>query len=88
MAKQPYKATRPQLQSPDDSSQPPDDSPQPPSHSGPPSTRPSLDLPHVIDQVNGIQTFLSQERERDEARKRAWDKANVLLRGESKEESK
>lgn len=50
-----------------------------------PATQPPLDLPHMIDQVNGIQTFLSAERERDEARKRAWDRANKMLRGETKE---
>ena len=49
------------------------------------ATQPPLDLPHMIDQVNGIQTFLSAERERDEARKRAWDRANKMLRGETKE---
>lgn len=50
-----------------------------------PATQPPLDLSHMIDQVNGIQTFLSAERERDEARKRAWDRANKMLRGETKE---
>jgi len=38
--------------------------------------------------VNGIQTFLSAERERDEARKRAWERANAELRGEGKEQTK
>lgn len=50
-----------------------------------PATQPPLDLPHMIDQVNGIQTFLSAERERDEARKRAWERANKMLRGETGE---
>lgn len=52
------------------------------------ATQPPLDLPHMINQVNGIQTFLSAERERDEARKRVWDRANKMLRGETKEQTK
>ena len=66
-------------------SQPQLDPPTPLEPMDTPVTQPPLDLPHMIDQVNGIQTFLSAERERDEARKRAWDRANKMLRGETKE---
>ena len=66
-------------------SQPQLDPPTPLEPMDTPATQPPLDLPHMIDQVNGIQTFLSAERERDEARKRAWDRANKMLREETKE---
>ena len=39
----------------------------PPEPRDPISIRPPLDLPHVIRQVNGIQTFLAGERARKEA---------------------
>jgi hypothetical protein len=42
--------------------------PAPPQPQDSPATRPPLDLPHVINQVKGIQTFLAWEEARRQQR--------------------
>lgn len=44
-----------------------------------PDTRPPLDLPNVIHQVNAIQSFLQQERRRKQQADEDWRKAKELL---------
>jgi len=61
---------------------PPDPQLPPPEPKDQPNTRPPLDLPHVINQVRGVQTFLAWEA----ARKEQKDRWRAEL--EKKEKSK
>ena len=51
----------------------------PPQPMDPPATRPPLDLPNVINQVNHIQQFLADERKRKQEAEENWQKAKTLL---------